>query len=401
MEGPPLLVQLFLLLLATKVGEAIVRRIGQPGIVGEVLGGAVVGPSVLNVFHPVPETLIFAEIGVVLLLFRVGLETRLDDLLGVGAIPALVGLLGIILPFGGGFAIGVALGEPLEVSVFLAAALVATSTGVSAKVMDDHGILTTPSGRVVLAAAIVDDVLAMLVLAIAVGVARGDASVSGIAATAVIAAAFIAIVLIGGSRLLRRRRSLRNVPVLSHISEPVASGSPFLPGVLIMLGVAALAESIGLAAIIGAMLAGIVVGESIEKDAIEAEVRPVATFFTPFFFGAIGAQIDLAGLMTLPSIGLLILTTAVAIGTKFAGAFVGALPLGPARAGLVGWGMVPRGEVGIVIAGLGLDAGAIDAELYSVVVGVAVVTTLAVPPLLPHLARRAEPMADVEPNLVD
>jgi Kef-type K+ transport system membrane component KefB len=159
---------------------------------------------------------------------------------------------------------------------------------------------------------------------------------------------------------------------------------------ILMLGLAALAALIGLAAIIGAFLAGLVVAESSEKHALEQEVAPVAAFFTPFFFGFIGAQIDLAALASLDAALVLLALTTVAVVTKFGGAFLGALRAGRARATLIGAGMVPRGEVGIVIAGLGLSAGAITGQLYGVVVGMAILTTLIVPPLLPWLIRRAE-----------
>jgi Kef-type K+ transport system membrane component KefB len=141
-----------------------------------------------------------------------------------------------------------------------------------------------------------------------------------------------------------------------------------------------------------------VVGESSERHALEAEVAPVAAFFTPFFFGFIGAQVDLAGLANPQALMLLAGITALAVGSKFIGAFVGALGQGRWRATLVGWGMVPRGEVGIVVAGLGLSAGAIDSEIYSVVVGMAIITTLIVPPLLPALVRRAEHAAVRSPE---
>ncbi|MGI8828556.1 MAG: cation:proton antiporter, partial [Candidatus Limnocylindria bacterium] len=155
---------------------------------------------------------------------------------------------------------------------------------------------------------------------------------------------------------------------------------------------------VGLAAIIGAFLAGMVVGESSERHALEAEVAPVAAFFTPFFFGFIGAQVDIAGLANVDLLVLLAAITALALASKFIGAFIGALGQGRARATLIGWGMVPRGEVGIVVAGLGLSTGAIDAEIYSVVVGMAILTTLIVPPLLPLLVRRAEGAADARPE---
>jgi Kef-type K+ transport system membrane component KefB len=376
------LFQLFWLLLAAKLGDEIFKRIGQPTIVGEILGGIVVGPAVLGLYQVNAETLLFAEIGVVLLLFQVGVETRLHDLVRVGPTAAAVGGLGVALPFVGGLGLGFALGYPIEVGVFLAAALVATSVGITSGVLGSLGALATTSGRVILGAAVIDDVLAMLILAVATGLAAGSVSLDRIAVLIGLALAFIGIVVIGGTRLLRRRRSL--------LTDPEFAQTPFLPGMIIMLGLAALAATIGLAAIIGAFLAGMVVGESSEKHALEEEVAPVAAFFTPFFFGAIGAQIDLVGLADWAVLGTLVLVVAVAIATKFAGALLGAAQLGWQRAVLVAAGMVPRGEVGIVVAGLGLQLGAIEPSIYSVVVGMAIVTTLLVPPFLPILVRRAE-----------
>jgi Kef-type K+ transport system membrane component KefB len=384
------LVQLFAILLAAKVGDEVFKRLGQPTVIGEILGGVVVGPAVLNVYQVNAETTLFAEIGVVLLLFQVGVETRLGDLLKVGGTAASVGLLGVALPFAGGFALGGALGYALEVNVFLAAALTATSVGITSRVLSDIGVLGTLSGRVILGAAVIDDVLAMLILALAGGLAAGAVSGWQIATLVLLAVAFIGIALLGGTRLLARRPSL--------LTDPEFASTPFLPGMILMLGLAALAALIGLAAIIGAFLAGMVVGESSEKHALEEEVAPVAAFFTPFFFGFIGAQVDLSAFSSVNIILLLLGLTAIAVATKFVGAFLGALRVGRARATLIGVGMIPRGEVGVVVAGLGLTAGAISGELYSVVVGMAILTTLLVPPLLPALARRAEPKQDRDPS---
>ena len=376
------LFQLFWMLLAAKIGDEVFKRIGQPAVIGEILGGVVVGPAVLGVYDVNAETQLFAEIGVVLLLFQVGVETRLHDLLRVGGTAASVGALGVVLPFLGGYALGSVLGYPPEVSVFLAAALVATSVGITSGVLSSLGALGTTSGRVILGAAVIDDVLAMLILAIATGLAAGGVGLDRIATLIGLAVAFIAIVVVGGTRTLRRRRSL--------LTDPEFARTPFLPGMIVMLGLAALAAAIGLAAIIGAFLAGMVAGESSEKHALEEEVAPLAAFFTPFFFGSIGAQVDLAGLADGGVLALLLAVTALAIATKFVGALLGAARLGWDRALLVGAGMVPRGEVGIVVAGLGLQVGAIQGPVYSIVVGMAIVTTLIIPPFLPALVRRAE-----------
>jgi Kef-type K+ transport system membrane component KefB len=384
-----ILTQLFVLLLAAKIGDEIFKWLDQPSLIGEILGGVLVGPAVLNLYQVGPETALFAEIGVVLLLFQVGLDTRLHDLLSVGRSALLVAALGVVFPLAGGFGLAELLGAPLPVAVFLGAALTATSVGITSKVLADLHALQTVSGRIILGAAVVDDVLALVILAVASGVAAGSVSIDRILALLLLSIAFIVIVVIGGTRILRRRRSLLTMPRFAE--------TPFLPGMIVMLGLAALAAAIGLAAIIGAFLAGMVVGESSEKPALEQEVAPVAAFFTPFFFGFIGAQVDLAGLASPQALVVLLGVTALAIVAKFAGAFLGAIDRGRRRATAIGWGMVPRGEVGIVVAGLGLSTGAIDGELYSVVVGMAILTTLIVPPFLPLLLSRAEKQLTREP----
>lgn len=382
------LLQLFAILVAAKIGNEIFRRLGQPTVVGEILGGVIAGPAVLGVYEVNAETELFAEIGVVLLLFQVGLETRLHDLLRVGRTALAVGILGVILPFAGGFAAAELAGGDLSLAIFLAAALTATSVGITSNVLRDLGALNTQAGRIILGAAVIDDVLAIMILSVASGVAAGSFAVTNVLSLLVVAILFIAAVVIGGTRILRRRRSI--------LTDPEFAETPLLPGMIVMLGLAALASVIGLAAIIGAFLAGMVVGESSERHALEAEVAPVAAFFTPFFFGFIGAQVDLGGLANVESIVLLVGITVLAVASKFVGAFIGALGQGRWRATLVGWGMIPRGEVGIVVAGLGLSTGAIESEIYSVVVGMAILTTLIVPPLLPMLVRRAEGSAAAE-----
>jgi Kef-type K+ transport system membrane component KefB len=375
------LLQLFVLLLAAKLGDELFKRLGLPALIGEILGGVLVGPSVLGWYAIGPETQLFAEIGVVLLLFQVGLEVRLPELVRVGGTALIVAVLGVILPLAGGIGLGLALGHPTEVAIFVGAALTATSVGVTARALQPLGLMSSQIGRVIIGAAVVDDVLAMLILAVAGGLAGGGLDPLRIAGTLAVALAFIGLVGVGGTRLLSRHRAL--------LTEPRFAETPFLPGMLLMLGLAAASAAIGLAAIIGAFLAGLVAGESSERHALEAEVAPVAAFFTPFFFGAIGAQVQLSALGDPAVLGVAVLITLVAIATKLVGAFAGALRLGGRAAAVVGWGMVPRGEVGIVVSALGLQLGTIDGGLYAAVVTMCVATTLLVPPLLPLLARRA------------
>jgi len=297
----------------------------------------------------------------------------------VGPTAASVGVLGVVIPFAGGIALGAALGESTATSLFIGAALVATSVGITSAVLIDIGVLERRTSRTILGAAIVDDILALLLVAVAAGVAaEGGVDVGSIAVTAAIAVAFVVFVALGGTQLLAARPSLLHAPRFSE--------SPLLPAVLICLGLAAFASQIGLAAIIGAFLAGMIVAETRDQSPIEAEIAPLYAFFPPFFFAFIGLEMSLAAFGDLDTLLLLAGVTVLAIATKFAGAYVGALRMGRRDATFVGVGMVPRGEVGIIVAGIGNATGTIDAELFAIIVAMSVITTLIVPPILRRLA---------------
>jgi Kef-type K+ transport system membrane component KefB len=351
--------------------------------VGEILAGILVGPAVLG-WVEVGETMeVFAELGAVFLLFWVGLETKLDDLKAVGPTAGLVGALGVALPFAGGAALAAAAGEGTAVIVFTGAALVATSVGITSAVLSELGLIASPAGRTILGAAVVDDVLAMLILGVAVGLAGGaGADYSSLAVSAALALAFVTFFALGGTRLLQRWPRILHAPRFSE--------SPLLPAVLLCLGLAAFAAEIGLAAIIGAFLAGMMVAETKEQHPLEEEVAPLYAFFPPFFFAFIGLQLDLDAYTSGETLGLLAAVTAVAVATKLAGSWLGARRLGRRAAALVAVGMVPRGEVGIVIAGIALAEGAVSDRFFAVIVGMSVLTTLAAPPVLRALARPAQ-----------
>ncbi|HUP33568.1 MAG TPA: cation:proton antiporter [Gaiellaceae bacterium] len=378
------LVDLFVVLLAAKVGDELFKRLGQPTIVGEILAGVVIGSSVLGLVEPTETLEVFAELGVVFLLFWVGLETKVSELAEVGSTAALVGVLGFLLPLGGGVGVGLALGEPAATSIFIGAALVATSVGITSAVLIGLGALESRPARVILGAAVVDDILAMILLAVAVGLAaEGGIAATEIVVVVALALGFVAFFGLGGTRLLRRRPQL--------LQQPRFSESPLLPAVILALGLAALAAEIGLAAIIGAFLAGMMVAETKEQHPIEAEVEPLYAFFPPFFFVFIGLQVDLGAFADAGTLGLLAGVTALAAATKFAGAWLGARALGGREAAFVGVGMVPRGEVGIIVAGIGRGTGVIDDRLFVVIVGMSILTTLAVPPLLRALSPTGPP----------
>ena len=374
------LVDLFVVLVAAKIGDEIFKRLRQPTIIGEILAGVLVGPAVFGLVDLTEVLQVFAELGVVFLLFWVGLETRITDLQEVGSSALRTGVLGVLLPFAGGFGVGLALGESPSTSMFLGAALVATSVGITSAVLIDLGVLGSRSGRTIIGAAIVDDILAMLLLAVAVGVAAGGTDVVGLVVVVMLALAFVAFFALGGTAAMRKWPGT--------LAAPRFSESPLLPAVILCLGLAALAAEIGLAAIIGAFLAGMMVAETKEQHPVEEEVAPLYAFFPPFFFVAIGMQIDLGALARPGTVLLLVGVTALAAVTKFVGAWLGARSLGKAEAAFVGVGMVPRGEVGIIVAGIGRASGVIGERMFAIVVGMSILTTLLVPPLLRILARR-------------
>ncbi|HEX6229314.1 MAG TPA: cation:proton antiporter [Solirubrobacterales bacterium] len=368
-------------MLAAKLGDEIFKRIGQPAIVGEILAGVVVGPSVLG-FVEVGEVLeIFAELGVIFLLFWVGLETRVSEMWAVGRTALSVGVAGVALPFAGGIALGLALGESTGTSVFLGAALAATSVGITSAVLIDLGMIRTRAARTVLGAAIIDDILALILVAVATGIAaEGGLDAIELLVVIGLAVAFVAFFSLGGTQLMARR------PQILH--EPRFSESPLLPAVILCLGVAAFAAQIGLAAIIGAFLAGLMVAETKEQHPIEDEVAPLYAFFPPFFFAFIGIELDLDALLDGETLALLALVTGLAAATKLLGAWLGARGMEGREPWIVAVGMIPRGEVGIIVASIGAAAGVVDAQLFAVVVGMSILTTIAVPPLLSKLGSR-------------
>jgi Kef-type K+ transport system membrane component KefB len=381
------LTDLFLVLLAAKLGDEVFKRIGQPAIVGEILGGVLIGPSVLGLVAVGEVLRVFSELGVVFLLFWVGLETRLSEMRAVGRIAVAVGSAGVVVPFLAGTGFGLALGESTETSVFLGAALAATSAGITSATFLELGIARTRAARTVLGAAVVDDVLALLLLSVAVGMAaEGGVEADKIALALGVAVAFVAFVALGGTRLLQSRPRLLEAPQFAQ--------SPLLPAVILCLGLAAFSASIGLAALIGAFLAGMIVAETKDQTSIEEEVRPLYWFFPPFFFAFIGIELDLGALLSGHALWLLAAITVLAAATKLVPAYLAARGLGRSEAAIIGVGMVPRGEVGIVIASIGAVEGVVDEELFAVVVGMAVLTTLAAPFVLRRLSRGSASRAE-------
>jgi Na+:H+ antiporter len=367
---------------AAKLLGGLARRIGQPAVLGELMAGVILGASAVGLVDPeAAATQALAEIGVVILLFAIGLETDLGELVRVGGASAAVAIAGVILPFGMGYAACRLLGVGDLAAIMVGASLTATSVGITARVLSDLGRLREPEGRVILGAAVLDDVIGLVILTLVAGLARGQAvTAAGVATAAGIAFGFLLATVVLG-RLM--------VPALLRLVR----GSD-LPGVLTVLplmlafGSAWLADHAGSARIIGAFAAGLMLARSPQAHEIERRVTVLGHFFVPLFFVAVGASVDVRVLNPIdPSnrptwlLGGLLILAAVA-GKLLAGYapfwFRG-------RKSLIGVGMIPRGEVGLIFAQLGLAGGIFDDRIFGAVMVMVAVTTFIAPPLLKWL----------------
>ena len=380
-----LLLGLFLMIGAAKLMAEIFERLRQPAVVGEILAGVLIGPYVLNWVQPNEITHTLAEICVILLLFSVGLETKPASIIKVGKTATIVAVLGVVLPFAAGWGVMELRGASNVESMFMGTAMVATSVGITARVLADMGMLGATASRIILGAAVIDDILGLLVLAVVASMAEGTTDFTKIGITAGLSLGFVAAV-----ALLLAPMVTRHVPRIGanvRISHAAFAGS-----IVLCLGLAAAASYIGVAAIIGAFLAGMAIAEVSEgNEELHSQIRGVTEFMVPFFLVGIGMQLNLSIFNDAGVVMLAVMITLIAVATKVIGCGIGAWSLGLRGATQVGVGMVPRGEVGIVVAQIGLGMGVISDSLFGVVLFMAVATTLVAPPFLkPLFAKGAE-----------
>src|SRR5215212_4399733 len=377
-----LLLTLVAVIVATKLLGELAQRVGQPAVLGELVAGIVLGGSALGLLDPADPVIgALSELGVLVLLFEIGLHTDLRALAQVGGVAATVGLVGVVLPFGLGYAGAIALGVPTTPALVCGAALTATSIGISARVLSDLGRLDTAEGQVVLGAAVIDDIIGLVILAVVSGVVTGGGMTPlGVARIAGVALGFVALAVVGGSFAIP--------PVFRAVERVRTSGTLGLVALAFAFALAALAASAGSAMIVGAFAAGLVLHPTPQRDEIERATTSLGHFFVPIFFASVGASVDLralAGAQSLLVGGVLI---AVGVVGKVAAGFAPWWFRGDRL--LVGVAMVPRGEVGLIFAQMGLASGAISAGEFGAVMLMVLATTLVTPPLLGLVsARRA------------
>jgi len=373
MDSSALLFSLVIVWLAAKVGGEITQRLGQTALVGELLAGFVIGPGALALVAPSEFLGGLAQLGVVILLFEIGLESDLDCLLRSGLQSLVVALLGIVSPFLLGFAVARWWGLTPLGAVFIGAALTATSVGVTARVLSDLGRLPEPAAQVVLGAAVADDVLGLVVLSVVEGLARPRGVSPWSVVTLLLGAvAFLTLAITVGVRL---------APFFVRwVDRMQVRGSLIVWAVVFCTVLAVLAERSGLASLVGAFAAGLALAKTDRRAHIEERIKPVADLFVPIFFVVIGLHVKIGHLDPLSPRGTLVfavLLTLVAVASKLVAA------LGVYRADVrrlpVGVGMIPRGEVGLIFAAVGLRGAVITEELYTAVVLMIVLTTVVGP----------------------
>jgi Kef-type K+ transport system membrane component KefB len=374
-----LLIALLAIFAAAKVFGELAERIGQPAVLGEMTGGIVIGVSGLHLIDAHDPVLhLLAELGVLLLLFLIGLETDVRRLLAVGGASTAVAVTGVVLPFAAGYGVGALLGYETVVSVFLGAALTATSVGITARVLSDLGHLKSDESQVILGAAVLDDILGLVLLTVVSGMAAGKKlTAGGIAGVFALAFGFVLLSVVVGSLLAPR--------LIRLVSRLRVGKALFFASLMFAFGLAYLADVAGSALIIGAFAAGLVLARTDRGRDIEHEVHDAAQFFIPIFFVSVGAAVDLKAISPLSAgtrpffvIGILLTVVAI-LGKLLAGYAAFRRPL---RRLVIGVGMVPRGEVGLIFAQLGLSAGILSTGLYSSVALMVMITTFVAPPAL-------------------
>jgi len=395
-EGPRIshvfLVIIAMLVFGKLFGE-LAERNGQPAVLGELVAGVLLGSSVLGIIPDVGSTYevihVLAEIGVAILLFEIGLETDLKEMARVGGTALSVALVGVVLPFALGFGYWYIFNPSIGahpagiqfwvVAIFVGATLTATSVGITARVLSDLNRMHTSEARIIIGAAVIDDVMGIVILAVVSGLAGGTAVTAGyVTRTLVFAVGFLVFAVLIGNRF---------APLLFNLVDRMrVRGSLLVAAFCFALGVAALADLAGSAMIIGAFAAGLVLSRTNQFDAVVERIEPVADVFTPIFFVAVGAPVNVQLFIPeTPDFNLsvlvvgLILTVIAIIGKILAGAAVRRPDTSKL---LVGVGMVPRGEVGLIFASIGLTAGILSNATYSAILIMVILSTFVVPPVL-------------------
>lgn len=367
------ILQLAIIIIAAKLAGALSVRLGQPSVLGELIVGVLLGPSVLGLIEATDILSTFSTLGVILLMFIAGLETDLDEFKRAGKASTFVGFGGIIFPLFLGYFVGVMMDLTNLQAWFLGVILSATSISISVQALKEMNYLKTREGTTILGAAVLDDVVVMIILAFLMSFAGGgDVALTTLVIKKVLF--FVLAILIGWKVVPWLMSKLTRLPV----SEMVITSA-----IIICFVYAYAAEYTGVANIIGAYIAGIAIGQTKFKHDVFGKVETLSySIFVPIFFAYIGISAEFTGI--LDNFVLIILLSIFAILTKFVGAGLGAKLSGfgwRSSAG-IGSAMVSRGEVALIVASMGVASNLVAQELYATMIVVVIVTTIVTPPMM-------------------
>jgi len=378
--GPQeLLLQLFLIFVSAKIAGELFERVSLPSVLGEIIAGALLGPYALGWITTSDTIHSVAELGAIFVLFSVGLETSPGELIRTGRKSVAVALAGIIVPFIFGFAYMKLRGDASSEAVFVGAAMVATSVGITARVFADLRLLSTDTAKIILGAAVFDDIFGMVLLALVGGLASGSVNWLHIGILTGEATAFALFMIFLAPRIVRRIE-----PRVGQLSTQNAS---LVVALAICLLLSWLSVKIGMAAIIGAFFAGLMFADYAPRWNLFPRVAGITEFLAPFFFFEIGMRLN----MSLLKGDILVTAIAIsllAIASKLIGCGLPLIRQGWRHMLQVGTGMMPRGEVALIVALVGVQSGIVSQPTYAIVVVMTAITTILAPPCLRILFRK-------------
>jgi Kef-type K+ transport system membrane component KefB len=374
-----LLLELFATFVSAKAVGELFERLALPSVLGEILAGAVLGPYALGWIQTSDVLHSVAELGAIFVLFSAGLEISPGELIRTSGKSLRVAVAGVVVPFLLGFAYMKLRGNVTSESVFVGAAMVATSVGITARVFADLHLLSTETAKIILGAAVFDDILGMLLLAVVGGIASGGVNWLHMGVLIGEATGFALFMMLVAPRIVRRIE-----PGVEHLSIQNAS---LVVALAICLLLSWLAVKINIAAIIGAFFAGLVFADYAPQRNLLPRVSGITELLAPFFFFTIGARLN-ASLLTREILISALIISFLAVVSKIIGCGLPMIGQGWREVLQVGTGMMPRGEVALIVALAGLNAGIVTETTYSIVVIMTAVTTILAPPLLRVLFRR-------------
>lgn len=372
------ILQIVLILSFAKVLGEVAERLGQPSVLGELVAGVLLGASVLGWIKTSDSITLLAELGVILLLFEIGLESDIGDFLKVGACATAVAVTGVVGPFAAGYGICLLLGLNHTVSIFVGATLTATSIGITARTLKDLGASRSREAQIIIGAAVADDIIGLVILAIITGIAQG----TGMTLWPAVRTSLLAVILLAGA-------ILASIPIAPYVLKIVnrlrTRGMLTVSAFGFCLLMAYFADRLHLATIVGAFAAGLVLARTEDQARIQVRIKPLADIFVPIFFVSLGLTVDISALNPLnpaarSTIVFVALIATVAVLFKILSGYV--IPRMPVSRAVIGIGMVPRGEVGLIFASIGLSRGIITQDLYAALLAVIFITTFITPPLL-------------------